>query len=58
MAAEERGRGHTAHGPAFDQSDETSIVRRRNAVRNEFGESGGLVNHAVARTGNIIFPMI
>lgn len=49
VAAEERDRGHAVHALAFDQSDEASILRLRDAVRAEFGPPDGLVNNAVAR---------
>jgi NAD(P)-dependent dehydrogenase (short-subunit alcohol dehydrogenase family) len=49
VAAEERARGHVVHARELDQADESSILRLRDRVFEEFGRVDGLVNNAVAR---------
>lgn len=49
VAAEERALGHTVHARELDQAEESSILRLRDRVREEFGRVDGLVNNAVAR---------
>jgi NAD(P)-dependent dehydrogenase (short-subunit alcohol dehydrogenase family) len=49
VADEERGRGGDVRAFAYDQGDEASILRLRDAVLGAFGHLDGLVNNAVAR---------
>ncbi|MSU46976.1 MAG: SDR family oxidoreductase [Lacunisphaera sp.] len=49
VAAEERALGRTVHARALDQAEESSIIRLRDSVLDEFGHVDGLVNNAVAR---------
>ncbi len=49
VAQEETALGHTVHARSLDQGDESSILRLRDTVFQEFGRVDGLVNNAVAR---------
>jgi NAD(P)-dependent dehydrogenase (short-subunit alcohol dehydrogenase family) len=49
VAAEERTLGRIVHARVLDQADESSILRLRDGVLQEFGRVNGLVNNAVAR---------
>ena len=49
VATEERALGRTVQARAFDQAEESSILRLRDSVLAEFGRVDGLVNNAVAR---------
>ena len=49
VAAEERALARAVHARAFDQAEESSILRLRDSVLAEFGHVDGLVNNAVAR---------
>jgi NAD(P)-dependent dehydrogenase (short-subunit alcohol dehydrogenase family) len=49
VAAEERALGRIVHARELDQAEESSILRLRDSVFQEFGRIDGLVNNAVAR---------
>lgn len=49
VVEEERARGHDLHALRYDQGDESSVIRLRDAVKTQFGRIDGLVNNAVAR---------
>ena len=49
VAVEERALGRIVHARVLDQADESSILRLRDGVLQEFGRVDGLVNNAVAR---------
>ena len=49
VAAEERALGRHVHARILDQANESSILRLRDEVMEQFGRVDGLVNNAVAR---------
>lgn len=49
LATEERALGRTVHARGLDQAEESSILKLRDSVLQEFGRVDGLVNNAVAR---------
>ena len=49
VAAEERALGRNVQARSLDQADESSVLKLRDSVYQEFGRVDGLVNNAVAR---------